>query len=41
MAERGVSVISLTDSAFSRRSPRHRKIWFELVEADHARGSVP
>ena len=35
MAERGAAVISLTDSAFSPLADCS-KIWFEVVEADHA-----
>ena len=35
MAERGVPVVSLTDSAFSPLAECSR-IWFELAEADHA-----
>ncbi|MEQ1899260.1 MAG: MurR/RpiR family transcriptional regulator [Devosia sp.] len=35
MAERGVSVVSLTDSAFSPLT-ECSKIWFEVAEADHA-----
>lgn len=35
MAERGVSVVSLTDSAFSPLA-ECSKIWFEIAEADHA-----
>lgn len=35
MAERGVPVVSLTDSAFSPLA-ECSKVWFEVVEADHA-----
>jgi DNA-binding MurR/RpiR family transcriptional regulator len=35
MADRGVAVVSLTDSAFSPLA-ECSKIWFEVVEADHA-----
>jgi DNA-binding MurR/RpiR family transcriptional regulator len=35
MTERGVSVVSLTDSAFSPLA-ECSKIWFEVLEADHA-----
>ncbi|HVY51722.1 MAG TPA: MurR/RpiR family transcriptional regulator [Devosia sp.] len=35
MADRGVPVVSLTDSAFSPLA-ECSKIWFEVVEADHA-----
>jgi DNA-binding MurR/RpiR family transcriptional regulator len=35
MSERGVPVVSLTDSAFSPLA-ECSKIWFEVVEADHA-----
>ena len=35
MAERGVPVVSLTDSAFSPLAECSR-VWFEVVEADHA-----
>lgn len=35
MADRGVPVISLTDSAFSPLA-ECSKVWFEVVEADHA-----
>ncbi|MEO8756612.1 MAG: MurR/RpiR family transcriptional regulator [Devosia sp.] len=35
MAGRGVSVVSLTDSAFSPLA-ECSKVWFEVVEADHA-----
>jgi DNA-binding MurR/RpiR family transcriptional regulator len=35
MAERGVSVVSLTDSAFSPLA-ECSKVWFEVAEADHA-----
>ncbi|MCY1561144.1 hypothetical protein D9M68_983690 [compost metagenome] len=35
MAQRGVPVVSLTDSAFSPLAECSQE-WFELVEADHA-----
>ncbi len=35
LAERKVPVVSLTDSAFSPLA-ESSKVWFELVEADHA-----
>ena len=35
LTERGVSVVSLTDSAFSPLA-ECSKIWFEVLEADHA-----
>lgn len=34
MAERGVPVVSLTDSAFSPLA-EHSSVWFEVAEADH------
>jgi DNA-binding MurR/RpiR family transcriptional regulator len=35
LADRKVPVVSLTDSAFSPLA-ESSKVWFELVEADHA-----